>query len=91
VLDSEFSSTSNGAVPDTCCPVESMSFIPNTGFKAGFSRYILLTFAHEPVLALYLIVLGVEFDPVSNGAFIDSSIVYIYLLLIVSNSKDSAV
>jgi hypothetical protein len=35
--------------------------------SSGFA-YFLLTFAHEPVLALYLVVLGVELNSASNGA-----------------------
>jgi catechol 2,3-dioxygenase-like lactoylglutathione lyase family enzyme len=36
----------------------------------GFA-YFLLTFAHEPVLALYLVVLDVEFDSLSNSVTFD--------------------
>jgi hypothetical protein len=35
--------------------------------SSGFV-YFLLTFAYEPVLALYLVVLGAEFDSALNGA-----------------------
>jgi hypothetical protein len=68
VLGVEFNSASNGALGSTCCSAEKRSFTPNTGQNARFSRYILLIFVHGPVLALYLVVLGVEFNSASNGA-----------------------
>jgi hypothetical protein len=72
VLRAEFNSVSNGANLTTCCSAENRSFTPNTGSKPGFSRYFLLTFAHGLVLALYLVVLGAEFDSASNGALPDT-------------------
>ena len=71
VLGAEFNSASNGELSDTSCSVGSRCFTPNTGSKAGFTRYLLLTFAHEPVLAFLLVVLGAEFDSASNGTTLE--------------------
>ena len=52
VLGAEFDSLSNGALFDPCCPAQKGGFAPNTGSKARFSQYFLLTFAPGSVLAL---------------------------------------
>ena len=71
VLGAAFDSASNGAFFDPCCPAQKGGFAPNTGSKARFLQYFLLTFAPGAVLALYWAVLDVEFDSLLNNVVSD--------------------